>query len=223
MVNTARTVDAENCMILYITSDIFVFHLSKFLLPLDIERLGCVSNFWRCVVEEIERQRAKEACAIMAGGRAGKWRQSSFLRLRSTIMPRFSVLQSKFLGVYRKYNNIYLLGPSGDMVGIIDRHNVLHRAECAWAGLYDAILLVLDSLPPLVTLSMFCNHCPFCGNDHAAVCNCAVSWLSWFGKLLPKRIHINRASYTMSEDLSRFRDNHVFVDNCDNCNSYHES
>lgn len=191
------------------------------LTPADIANLKCVDRYWRGVAGLIEEQRAHKVNAIVNSGTSRFWSKSNFLRLRSTMVPRHSVICSKYLRIYKTANHIHLLTPSGVIVGIIDKNNVVYRSHSLWAKLYDAILLVLDSLPPTMTLGRFCTHCPFCGKGTDFKCTCALKWAGWFSSLLPKRVCVDRSIFRLSEDLSLFCDCHVLVNDGYDCNCYH--
>jgi len=207
---------------LYISPEIFIDTLQMLLTPADIKNLKCVNRYWKGVVSLIEQRRANKVKEIVDLGSSVFWKQSSFLRLRSTMVPRHSVICSKYLRIYKIVNVIHLSTPRGDIVGIIDANNVVHRSHARWAKLYDAILLIFDSLPPTMTLGSFCTHCPFCGKSKNHKCRCSLKWARWFSTLLPKRIYVNRAAFRLSEDLSLFSDRHVLVDDCYDSNRNHE-
>lgn len=133
---------------LYISPEIFVETLQKLLTPVDINSLKCVNKYWENVVNAIEEQRETKVREILQYGTQCYWSKSNFLRLRSTMVPRHSVICSKYLQIYKSFNHIHLLTPKGDIVGVIDPNNILYKSHIAWANLYEAILFVLDSLPP---------------------------------------------------------------------------
>ena len=205
----------------HIIPEIFIDSLSTMLTPADMANLKCVDRCWRNVVTLIEKFRAEKAKAIINSGTSHLWRKTNFLRLRSAIDPPCSVLCSKYLRVYKIMNDIHLTTPKGDIVGVIDTNNVLYKSIDTWANLYDAILLVLDSLPPTMTLGSFCKHCPFCGKCKRVKCHCGMKWARWFNRLLPRRVCVGRAVFRLSEDLTLFCDRHVFMDNCNNGNRDH--
>lgn len=205
---------------LYISPEIFIDTLQLLLNPVDVARLKCVNRYWRGVVDSIEQLRANKVKQIVDEGSSNVWKISSFLRLRSTMVPPYSVICSKHLLIYKVINHLYLLTPRGDIVGVIDSNNVVYRSQSQWFKLYDAILLVFDSLPPSLTLGRFCKHCPFCGKDRNHRCRCSMKWAQWLKSLLPRRICVDRSVFKLSEDLSAFCDCHVLMDDCydGNCN-----
>ena len=204
---------------LYISPEIFIDTLQMLLSPADIANLKCANRYWKGVVSSIEQRRANKVKEIVDLGSSDLWKHSSFLRLRSTMVPQHSVICSKYLKIYKILNVIHLSTPRGEIVGIIDTNNVVHRSQARWAKLYDAILLILDSLPPTMTLGSFCRHCPFCGKNYK--CRCSLKWARWFSTLLPKRICVGRAVFRLSEDLSLYSDRHVLVDNSNDSNRNH--
>lgn len=206
---------------LYVSPEIFIDTLQMLLTPVDITNLKCVNNYWKGVVNSIEQQRANKVKEIVDLGSSYFWKKSSFLRLRSTMVPPHSVICSKYLRIYKSFNLIHLTTPRGDIVGVIDINNVVHRSHARWAKLYDAILLVFDSLPPTITLGSFCTHCPFCGKSKNYNCMCSLKWAQWLHTLLPKRVCVGRAVFRLSEDLSLFCDRHVLVDDCNDGNRNH--
>ena len=205
----------------YVSPEIFIDTLQLLLSPMDISNLKCVDRYWRGVVDCIEQQRSKKVKEIVDEGSSGFWEKSSFLRLRSTMVPRYSLIYSKYLLIYKVINHLYLLTPRGDIVGVIDPNNVVYRSQSLWYKLYDAILLVFDSLPPTMTLGRFCTHCPFCGKDRDHRCHCSMKWARWFNTLLPRRICVDRSVYKLSEDLSAFCDCHVIMDDCNDSDCNH--
>ena len=206
---------------LYISPEIFIDTLSLLLSPIDMASLKCVNIYWRDIASCIEVQRSKKVKDIVDNGSSNFWKQSSFLRLRSTMVPRYSVIQSKHLLIYKVINHLYLLTPRGDIVGIIDQNNIVYRSHSLWFKLYDAILLIFDSLPPTMTLGHFCTHCPFCGRDRSNKCSCSMKWARWFNTLLPRRVCVDRSVFRLSDDLSAFCDCHVLMDNCNDSNCNH--
>lgn len=206
---------------LYISPEIFIDTLQLLLSPIDMANLKCVDRYWREIVTSIEQQRSKKVKDIVDNGSSNFWKRSSFLRLRSTMVPRYSVIYSKYLLIYKVINNLYLLTPGGDIVGFIDQNNVVYRSQSLWFKLYDAILLIFDSLPPTMTLGRFCTHCPFCGRDRHQKCHCSMKWARWFNTLLPRRVYVDRSVFRLSEDLSVFCDRHVLMDNCYDSNRNH--
>ena len=187
-----------------------------------MNNLRCVNVYWRDVVSKIDALQKAKASEIRRSGHKRSWRLSNFLRLRSTMVPKHSIIRTAYLHIYKIVNDIHLHMPSGDLVGIIDADNVVHMSPRLWSGLFDALLLVFDSLPPIITLGTFCRHCPFCGKTNWTVCSCDFRWATWFNSLLPRRIHISASIACESEDLSEFCDSHVLVDDCNNRNRNHE-
>ena len=206
---------------LFITPEIFIDTLQLLLTPVDIASLKCVDRYWRGVVGLIEQQRANKVKAIVDNGSSCFWTKSNFLRLRSTMVPPHSVICSKYLRIYKIVNTIHLLSPRGDIVGLIDKNNVVYRSPSLWANLYDAILLVFDSLPPTMTLGRFCTHCPFCGKGKNFKCTCSLKWARWFSSLLPRRVCVDRAVFRLSEDLTLFCDCHVLMNDRNESDGYH--
>lgn len=208
-------------MDLFISPEIFIDILQLLLTPADISNLKCVNRYWMGVVMSIEKQREEQVKSIVDNGSSKIWRKSNFLRLRSIMVPKYSVICSKYLCIYKIVDHIHLSTPRGNIVGFIDENNIVYRSHSHWAQLYDAILLVFDSLPPVTTLGHFCTHCPFCGKSKTIICTCAFKWARWFNTLLPKRVCINRTVFKRSEDLSLFCDCHVLMDDCNESNCNH--